>query len=327
MASTPTIGANWRRISVPSSGVGRRLDKFLQDHFVNLSRNLIFKWLRERRIKVDGVGIMQPNYRLTHQDYEITIPRATAVYVRPPRPQGPKSENVISSWMLYDDDHIMAFNKPPDIAVQGGDGIDISIDKLVRQLDCVETPRLVHRLDQDCSGLIVLAKTLDAASHLSAQFKNREVKKSYLAVVEGQPHRHASKTWISTVSTVVKAKSREGFERMVPVSRLEGTKHVALDGESPRMCETRWRYVSREGTSFLLELFPRTGRKHQLRSMCAFDIGSPIVGDNKYDGASCARLMLHSFSMTFKHPDPKLGHFAIHAPYFRKYGQLAEFKY
>lgn len=112
------------------------------------------------------------------------------------------------------------------------------------------------------------------------------------------------------------------------------------------MCETRWRYVSREGTSFLLELFPRTGRKHQLRSMCAFDIGSPIVGDNKYDGASCARLMLHSFSMTFKHPDPKLGHFAIHAPvsesfvsvcadrhidipgqYFRKYGQLAEFKY
>lgn len=62
--------------------------RFLQDHFVNLSRNLIFKWLRERRIKVDGVGIMQPNYRLTHQDYEITIPRATAVYVRPPRPQG-----------------------------------------------------------------------------------------------------------------------------------------------------------------------------------------------------------------------------------------------
>ncbi|MEQ8194379.1 MAG: RluA family pseudouridine synthase, partial [Rhodospirillales bacterium] len=173
--------------------------------------------------------------------------------------------------VLYKDDDIIVINKPPGLAVQGGSKTRRHLDGMLDALRFggTERPRLVHRLDKDTSGVLVLARTRRAASYLTKIFMTRDVHKMYWALVAGVPKQPSGE--IDTALTKGKRPSGERME--------------AADADG-KEAKTRYRIVDRAGRrAAWLELEPLTGRTHQLRVHCA-EIGTPILGDGKYGGAA-----------------------------------------
>jgi tRNA pseudouridine32 synthase/23S rRNA pseudouridine746 synthase len=193
---------------------------------------------------------------------------------------------------LHEDAHIVVFNKPAGLSVQGGSGVTDSLETMLAAFakSNGKRPRLVHRLDRDTSGVIVVARTKPAAALLSQAFAGRDVNKTYLALVcGGAPH------------------PAEG-EIALP---LQKANHKGLDimevsaGGQPSL--TRYRTLASTPLAALVELNPETGRMHQLRAHLAA-IGRPIAGDGKYgglfaiDGAAIPSLMLHAAALEAPHP-------------------------
>ncbi len=194
--------------------------------------------------------------------------------------------------VLHDDAHILVFNKPSGLAVQGGNGVTRSLDVLLGAFakSNGKTPKLVHRLDQGTSGVIVVARTQPAAAHLSAQFEGRETEKTYVALVSGRvPEADAG------VIDQALAKVEEGGRARMLIAK-PGRKGA-------QRAVTRWRVVARGEAAALLELTPETGRMHQIRAHL-MHLGCPILGDALYgDGrARVPRLMLHARALAFEHP-------------------------
>lgn len=194
--------------------------------------------------------------------------------------------------VLHEDAHVLAFNKPSGLAVQGGSGVTRSLEHLLQAFakSNGKTPRLVHRLDRETSGLIVAAHTKPAAAFLSAAFAGRDAKKTYLALVCGG----APEPRDGEIALALKKSSRAGLDIM----------EIAEGGQSAL---TRYRTVAASSDAALLELAPETGRMHQLRVHLAA-IGRPIAGDGKYGGLfslggiAISRLMLHAAALDIPHP-------------------------
>lgn len=180
--------------------------------------------------------------------------------------------------MVYEDDHLIVVNKPPGLLSVPG--------RLAQHRDSVVTRLgdvlVVHRLDMDTSGLMVLARTAQAQSHLSRQFRERQVRKRYQALVSPAP---------------------DGIEGEVDVPLMvdwPNRPRQKVDLEDGKPSVTRWQLLDK-GPPTRLQLEPVTGRSHQLRLHMAH-IGSPILGDRFYGGAAARRLMLHSATLGFEHP-------------------------
>jgi RluA family pseudouridine synthase len=196
------------------------------------------------------------------------------------------------SFLIHEDAHILVFNKPAGLAVQGGSGVTQSLELMLAAFakSNGKRPRLVHRLDRETSGVIVAARTKPAAAFLSEAFAGRDTKKSYLAIACGG----APDPRESEIALALKKSSRRGLDIM----------EVDPNGQSAL---TRYRTLAATGAAALVELEPHTGRMHQLRAHLAA-IGRPIAGDGKYGGlyrigvVEVARLMLHAQALDIPHP-------------------------
>jgi len=288
-----------RTLTVAEDETDLRLDRWFRRHFPTLGHGMLEKLLRTGQIRVDGKRA-KANQRLTSGESVRVPPLPTAPPpAAPARPRAPvdeKTARMLRDCVLYRDDDVLVINKPPGLAVQGGTGmadrhLDAMLDALT--LDAADRPRLVHRLDKDTSGVLLLGRTAAATAKLTAVFKSRAARKCYWALVVGVP--------------------RPPMGRIdAPLAKLggPGAEKVMVDEDEGRRAVTYYRVVeSTLKRAAWLELEPRTGRTHQLRAHCLL-LGTPILGDGKYGGKTALiegdglsrKLHLHARALRFAHP-------------------------
>jgi 23S rRNA pseudouridine955/2504/2580 synthase len=281
-----------------------RLDRWFHRHFPELGHGRLQKLLRSGQIRVDGRRAAANARLLAGQSIRIPplgepgsgpAPRRGAVA------PSPQDADWLRSRILHQDEALLVLNKPAGLAVQGGTGTTRHLDGMLGALAAGgDRPRLVHRLDRDTSGLLVIARSAPAAARLTQAFRRHQVDKLYWALVVGRPPA------VAGLIDRPLAKQAGG--------RGERIESVA-EGQAAR---TRYRTVARAGRiASWLALQPLTGRTHQLRVHCTL-LGTPIQGDRKYGGpAACpagapAGLMLHAREIRLPHPDG--GRLALSAP-------------
>lgn len=279
---------------------GQRLDRWFKQHYPSLGLGRLNKLLRTGQIRVDGKRA-KSSTRL-EPGQSIRVPPMDDSAQQPPgdRPKravkaDPKLVEQLKQAILYKDDWVLAINKPAGLAVQGGSKQEQHLDGLLDglKLGADERPRLVHRLDKDTSGVLLLARSAEAARRLAEAFKDKETEKVYWAVVVGEP-----KPLEGRLDLALSKKPSPRGER------------VDVDEEEGRRAVTDFRALDRlGGKATLLELRPVTGRTHQLRAHCR-ELGTPILGDGKYGGADAflegldlpKKLHLHARRIRLPHP-------------------------
>ncbi|MGH6734792.1 MAG: RluA family pseudouridine synthase [Methyloceanibacter sp.] len=276
---------------------GMRLDRWFKAHYAALPHSRLEKLLRTGQVRVDG-GRAKASKRL-EAGQSIRVPPLPDV----PPPPGPKhalskaDRAFLAAMTLYEDDDLLVLNKPSGIAVQGGTKTAHHIDRLLEGLGGgPETrPRLVHRLDRDTSGVLVIAKRRSIAAKLGRAFQTRSVRKIYWALVHGVPKPPQGKI----EAALVKAAGPEG-------DRVR--KARAGEQDIAQSAVTHYAMVDRAGQqAAFVSLKPVTGRQHQLRAHMAI-LGHPILGDEKYRGNAALpvgvsnRLHLHARRISFPHP-------------------------
>lgn len=290
--------------TVEDGETGMRLDRWFKTHFPSVRHGQLEKFLRKGQVRVDGGRVkasrrLEPGetIRIPPLDDAAAAPREPAQY---PAHRREEDASFLRKLVIFEDDHILALSKPFGLAVQGGAKTAKHIDGMLGALEKGgERPRLVHRLDRDTSGLLLLAKTRAAAAKLGGAFQRHEVEKTYWALVAGSP------------------RPREGTidfkiaQRMMRVGSGEQERMIAAEGEDAKKALTDFQTLddAGHGVSFLA-LRPVTGRKHQIRVHCAA-IGAPVVGDRKYGGENSliegVEPSLHLFCHAMRFPHPKTG--------------------
>ena len=214
----------------------------------------------------------------------------------------PEDTAFVRAMVLHEDNSLIAFNKPAGLAVQAGSGVALSLDDLMAAFakSNGKRPRLVHRLDQGTSGVIVAARTQPVAAKLSEAFAGRDVQKTYLALVKGRLP--SAETGVADASLV---KVEEGGKSRMIIARP--------DRKGAQAARTRWRVLARQDEFGLMQMAPETGRMHQIR-VHMMSLGCPILGDALYgEGqATAPRLMLHAAKLDLAHPEG--GRLVIEAP-------------
>ena len=258
-----------QQMPVGADDVGARLDRWFKRHFPKLPHGRLEKLLRTGQIRVDGRRAAA-NQRLA-EGQTIRIPPIGDVPAPPSaRPAVPAREaEAVQAMVLYRDDDVLVVNKPPGMAVQGGTKAGRHLDSLLDalRLGREEPPRLVHRLDRDTSGILVLARSRSAARHLADAFRARDASKLYWAAAVGVPRMRAGQI-------------------TQPLAKVAGSfgERVTAAGEDGRPAVTRYRVIDTVGKRVSwLAMWPLTGRTHQLRVHAA-EMGTPILGDRKYGG-------------------------------------------
>jgi len=278
---------------------GQRLDRWFKAHYPQLSHGGLEKLLRKGQIRVDG-GRVKASRRLeVGESVRIPpdVPTGERVAKKMPVILSQSDIDFMHSLVVYEDDSVLALNKPSGIAVQGGTNTTRHIDGMLTAFGKDEKkPRLVHRLDRDTSGLLVLAKTRKAASILGFAFQKHEVVKEYWALVAGAPQPVEGTIDLPIAKKMVRIKDEEQ-ERVMPAT-----------GDDAKKAITDFTTVDdAAGKAAFIALRPLTGRTHQIRVHCAA-MGTPVVGDRKYGGAGSIldgvtpSLHLHCHAMAFRHP-------------------------
>lgn len=293
----------------------QRLDRWLRRRFPHLSQVRIEKMCRKGELRVDGARA-RPATRLV-AGQKIRVPPLPATDPAPPRTGrevSPEDAEMIRATVLYRDAHLIALNKPPGLAVQGGTGTHRHVDGLAEALrfGAQEKPRLVHRLDRDTSGVLLLARTGVMAASLARAFRARTTRKIYWAAVAGVPTPRAGTIRYGLVKAPGRGAAGEGEKmrciRPDAVAATEGARNATTDYMVLETVASRASWVA---------LVPVTGRTHQLRAHMA-EIGHPVVGDGKYGGSGqdnpghgwgaqlggdvSRKLHLHARSLTLAHP-------------------------
>jgi 23S rRNA pseudouridine955/2504/2580 synthase len=284
-----------RTLYVDSGEDGVRLDRWFKRRWPHLNHVQIQKLARSGQIRVDGARV-KPDTRL-----------AAGSQVRvPPLPEAPapgerkagidaREAAYARSLVIYEDEEVLALNKPSGLAVQGGTKTTKHVDRLLSAWgEGLERPRLVHRLDRDTSGVLVLGKTPGAAAKLAGAFARRKTLKIYWALVAGMP------------------KPGEGVLELPLAKRGQGDREMVVpaDPKDPdaESAETEFVTLSHAGRKVAwMALWPHTGRTHQLRAhMLA--MGHPILGDPKYNNPASQelsvglKLQLHARRLVIPHP-------------------------
>jgi 23S rRNA pseudouridine955/2504/2580 synthase len=277
-----------------------RLDRWFRRHFPAITQGRLQKLLRTGQVRIDGRRA-QASARLAAGQTVRVPPLAMALAPSgAPAPIDSNDAAFMRRLILHEDDALIVLNKPEGLAVQGGTGTRRHIDGMLGALaEGGERPRLVHRLDRDTSGILVVAKSASAAAKLTRSFRQHRVEKLYWALVTGRPALAAG-----FIDQPLAKQGGAGRERVEP-------------DEDGRAARTAYQTVARASKiATWLALKPLTGRTHQLRAHCVV-LGTPIVGDRKYGGESDltgapAGLMLHAREIRLPHPNG--GELAVTAP-------------
>ena len=268
------IMADALTFSVSEDDDGIRLDRWFKRHQPEISFNMVSRWARTGQLRLDGKRVAPGDRIVAGQ--EIRIRPAEAGPQRPPAASPKRSTltseevELVRSLVIHEDEHAFVLNKPPGLATQGGTKTTNHLDRLLDGLSdqSGNRPKLVHRLDKDTSGALLVARTARAAAFFSKSFSGRTARKVYWALVIGVP---------SADEGLIDA----------PLAKQPGTggEKMHISEEHGLAARTRWRVIDRAGNrAAWVELQPLTGRTHQLRAHMAA-IGHPIVGDGKYGGA------------------------------------------
>jgi 23S rRNA pseudouridine955/2504/2580 synthase len=267
-----------------------RIDRYLKRIFPNLTQGVIEQLLRHGKIKINdkkgpsstrvngGDRILVPSDLVTENEFskvEQVFSQATVKL----------ADKILNEYLLFEDDNLIAINKPAKLATQGGSKISLSVNDALNFLNNKNgsTLKLVHRLDKETSGILLIAKNYLGANRLADAFKNKIIEKKYIAVVSGAPLKDQGK-----ISSLI-AKNREGSFEMMEENNSTGKPAV-----------TAYKVLKKLGNISVIEFMPQTGRTHQLRVhtralMC------PIIGDPKYgsnDNTKSEYMLLHAKYLT-----------------------------
>lgn len=305
-------------LTIKDGDADQRLDRWFRGQFPHISQGRIEKMCRKGEIRVDG-GRVKGSTRL-EAGQQVRVPPLPSSEAPPPTPRAKVSDadaKLIQSCVIYRDDHVIALNKPAGLPTQGGSKQTRHVDGMAEALKfgLDEKPRLVHRLDKDTSGVLLLARTRAAAKALTAAMRHRETRKIYWALVAGVPTPYLGEIKYGLVKAPGRGTGGEG-EKMIAVHPRDiddtyGAKRAHT------LYATLYRVASRAAW---VAMEPVTGRTHQLRAHMA-EIGHPIIGDGKYGGSGqenmgdgwgaqlggiiSKKLHLHARMMRFEHPETR----------------------
>lgn len=305
-------GAGIRTISADEDGI--RLDHWFRQHYPALSHGQLQKMLRKGQVRLGGKRVKASDRVAGGQQVRIppTLPPDPADRVNRRRDHRASGRNPadLHGMIIHEDGHVIVLNKPAGLAVQGGSRTYRHVDGMLSGLVMPETdsrPKLVHRLDKDTSGVLVVAKTPQAARNLAHSFKTNQAGKLYWALVAGAPSPVAGRV-------------------DVPISKMPGSgaaanRELAVPDENGgKWAVTCYETLEKAGREAAwLAFYPLTGRTHQLR-VHAKAMGHPIIGDGKYGGKAAfpsidgLEKQLHLHARALRIPHPGGGYLEVAAP-------------
>ncbi len=290
--------------SVTEDENGIRLDRWFKRHFPGIAHGQLQKLLRSGQIRVGGKRAETSTRLESGQEIRVPPQVISAPKERPPKPPSQHAEK-LKKLILFEDDDVIVLNKPSGLAVQGGTGLKENLDDMLIGLarPGKGKPKLVHRLDRDTGGVLLVARTAFAATKLATSFRHRDTQKIYWAATLGVP------------------KPERGEISAPLVKRGEIMKVDEDDDEEAKSATTLYQIVekAKDQTAFVA-MWPITGRTHQLRVHMAY-IGTPILGDRLYTGDKTTALPkdelgggLHLHARRLIIPHPRRGVIDVSAP-------------
>ncbi|MBR7628802.1 MAG: 23S rRNA pseudouridine(955/2504/2580) synthase RluC [Aeromonas popoffii] len=281
-----------RLLTIEAEHEGQRIDNFLKTQLKGVPKSLIYRILRKGEVRVNKKRI-KPEYKLCPGD-EVRVPPVRVAEKNELPSANLGSIQRLESQILFEDDAMIVLNKPSGMAVHGGSGLSFGVIEGLRALrPDARFLELVHRLDRDTSGVLLVAKKRSALRSLHEQLRVKTMRKQYLALVRGQWQPH-----VKVVNAPLRKNDLQSGERVVRVSS---------DGKPS---ETRFRIARQFAEATLVECSPITGRTHQIR-VHTQHAGHPIACDDKYGEAAfdekmrsqgLKRLFLHAWKLSFTHP-------------------------
>jgi 23S rRNA pseudouridine955/2504/2580 synthase len=284
-----------RTIDAEDDGV--RLDRWFKRHYPHVTHGLLEKLLRKGEVRVDGKRAKAADRIAAGQSMRLP---PQVVHARDERPQKPVPEKPMGSLadrILYMDKQVIVIDKPPGLATQGGSGLTRHVDGMLDSLKFEKQtrPKLVHRLDRDTSGVLLVARTAQTASGLSASLALRDTSKVYWALTRGVP-----KQKHGVIKAALAKEGVRGKDERMMVSEEDDAKSAVTEYAVMGTASNEFAWVAAR---------PITGRTHQIRVHLA-SLGTPIVGDFKYGGADSRgrgdiadKLHLHARSIDIGRPD------------------------
>lgn len=293
MTNEKIINASVQFFTISEDEAGQRLDNFLLAKLKGVPKSLIYRIVRKGEVRVNK-GRSKPEYKLQADDLVRVPPVRVAEKSETPISTKLNKVAELEQQILYEDEVMLVINKPSGIAVHGGSGLSFGVIEALRALrPQARFLELVHRIDRDTSGILLVAKKRSALRHLHDQLREKVVQKDYLALVRGQWQSHCK-----VVKAPLNKNELASGERIVRVS------------EEGKPSETRFSIEERYAIATLVKASPITGRTHQIRVHTQF-AGHPIALDDKYgerdfdqkmQQLGLNRLFLHAYRIRFIHP-------------------------
>ena len=269
---------------------GQRIDNFLIRHLKGVPRSRIYRLVRRGEVRINKKRC-KPAQKLETGD-EVRIPPFWGITAVPPKPIGLGMQQLLEKSVLFENDEVLVINKPAGLAVHGGASIRLGLIEALRQIN-PQWPELelAHRLDRDTSGCIIISKNTLFLRYIHRKFKEKSIKKQYLALVHGK--------WPKGLLEVQAPLLKHG---------ASSNESMVYIDDSGKPSLTRFRVIRRHQDSTLIEASPVSGRKHQIRAHCKH-VGHPVVGDRKYllkgfksPLCNVKTLCLHANKITFMMP-------------------------
>lgn len=287
------INQSVKMLTISEDEAGQRIDNYLLAKLKGVPKSLIYRILRKGEVRVNK-GRIKPEYKLQNGDVVRVPPVRVSEKNTVPISKNLNKVTSLESHIIFEDDCLLVLNKPSGIAVHGGSGLNFGVIEALRALRPeARFLELVHRLDRDTSGILLVAKKRSALRNLHEQLRVKTVQKDYLALVRGQWQSH-----VKVVQAPLLKNELASGERIVKVS------------EQGKPSETRFAIEERYQNATLVKASPVTGRTHQIRVHTQY-AGHPIALDDKYGDKEfdkymqelgLNRLFLHAFSIRFEHP-------------------------
>lgn len=278
-------------VEINEDMAGQRIDNFLRTYLKNIPKSMIYRIVRKGEVRVNKKRI-KAEYKLQHGD----LVRIPPMVLEEQEPQVPLNTNLnkvaeLESHIIFEDEHLLVLNKPSGLAVHGGSGLKFGAIEALRALrPTARFLELVHRIDRDTSGILLVAKKRSSLRHLQAQFRDKSVRKYYVALVMG--------SWDAQCKIV-----------NAPLLKNEVNSIVRVN-QNGKPSETRFKILEKFTQATLIQASPITGRTHQIRVHAQY-VGHPIGWDDRYGDArfdaymaklGLNRLFLHAANIIFTHP-------------------------